>query len=704
MMRLAALTLALSCWPQSGLVGKFGAVRFAADSPNYYLEPGESLHPLMPASGFRGTFEGRLRVLAGGEYEFSRPLQLDGASGTHFKLNAGDHALVIPVNGERSLRLEWKAPAFDWEPVPLAAFSRTEAVETHTRARRLVANAGCANCHSLPASEALERPAPALPSRANRNWTYRFLQTHHGAGSHAADLAAAVPPIPPARKEPKINEVAIGKGGELFGTMGCVQCHPSGSLPAAGSKYSLAALAEVLESHRPSMLLDSGEVTALAAYLSRQRDAAYEAAAPAGDAAAGTAAMRTLSCAGCHQPGPKRKSVTAARCAVVATKWTAADQRLVADYLGTLRASVSNAPLYSARHELEKHRCSACHAAGAEAPDLEGVGAKLKTSWLEKVLWGKARIRPGREMRMPHFDESTMRPRVAALVKREGLAPGEGITPPAFEATAREHGLGLFGTNSKKRGMACIGCHDWGKNKALGEEGPQLMAASERLRYEWYERWMRNPARILSGTSMPSYFGGKADARIPLLWAAMDWGVKAPIPDGFQTSDLEVSGEAKPVPGKDAVVIRWDMPEATPAAIAVGMPGGFSYCFDAGQVKLLYAWRGGFLDLSGTLLRKTDSKRLTPTAALIGDIVWRAPAEYPVLFGVEKRIPARRFRGYKLVNGAPEFQYTLDAVSVRESVAAGGRRLTFDEIREPVFFEGKPVPLGKNVTVEGALP
>ena len=88
--------------------------------------------------------------------------------------------------------------------------------------------------------------------------------------------------------------------------------------------------------------------------------------------------------------------------------------------------------------------------------------------------------------------------------------------------------------------------------------------------------------------------------------------------------------------------------------------------------------------MTGTLLRKTDAKKLTPTAALIGSIFWRA----------EKEAGLRKFKGYRLVNGVPEFRYFVDGVEVREMLAPEGggirRRRVFD-------------PAGRNTVVEELL-
>lgn len=717
--------------PVAGLIGKFGDgtanVVFVSRAPNFYLESGESVHPALGV-GFRGQWEGLLQVLSAGDYEFSRDVTLDGVTGVRHSLTAGMHPFAIPFARESGklaqLRLLWRTSRFDWEPVPHGAFFHERAMEppgSVESGRRLVTAAGCANCHAAPG---VERPAVRLDgigSRTNVNWLFAFLRRHDVAPQSAgqsADLAAHLVSLKEgsAPKPRKANEVSIGKGGELFGTMGCVFCHPSGSMPAMGSKYTLAPLTEyLLEKHRPSMLLDEEDATALAAYLTRPTDPKMEGVAPAGDQGRGAQWMVSLHCAGCHQGGEKARPLASLRgtqCKVVSTAWTEAEKQNAGAFLRSAIAPKSPAPVFTLRNEIERHQCLRCHKPGTEAPELVGVGEKLKTSWIGQVLWGKKRIRHGRELRMPHYDEAQMRPVALALAKAEGLAPGDGPAPPSFTDAERDAGMGLLGTNSKKKGMACIGCHDWGVRKALGEEGPQLQNAAERLRFDWYERWMRNPARILSGTSMPNYFGAmpleRAKPRIHSLWAAMDWGAKAPIPDGFLVSDLEVTSEAKPIVGSEPVVVRWDMPGATPAAIAVGLPGGLSYCFDAGQSRLLYAWRGGFLDMTGTLLRKTDAKKLTPTAGLVGTVFWRAGEDHPVLVGLDKRTPQRRFKGYRLVNGVPEFRYLLDEMDVRETLLREKdslrRRLTFDHVDGPVYFEGRLLERGRNVVVEVVLP
>ena len=43
-------------------------------------------------------------------------------------------------------------------------------------------------------------------------------------------------------------------------------------------------------------------------------------------------------------------------------------------------------------------------------------------------------------------------------------------------------------------------------------------------------------------------------------------------------------------------VQRIFLPDASPAAIAVALPGDLSFCFDASECRLRYVWKGGFID------------------------------------------------------------------------------------------------------------
>jgi azurin len=139
-------------------------------------------------------------------------------------------------------------------------------------------------------------------------------------------------------------------------------------------------------------------------------------------------------------------------------------------------------------------------------------------------------------------------------------------------------------------------------------------------------------------------------------------------------------------------VHRTFMPDCSPAAIAVGLPAvgtgpEQSYCWDASTCRLRYAWAGGFVDNSEQWEGK--GQRLTK---IVGDIYYREQTEFPFQTAPGKPKPAVRFRGYRLINRYPEFQYTIGTILVRELIkpVKNGRGLvrtfTFDRLAEPLTF------------------
>jgi hypothetical protein len=134
------------------------------------------------------------------------------------------------------------------------------------------------------------------------------------------------------------------------------------------------------------------------------------------------------------------------------------------------------------------------------------------------------------------------------------------------------------------------------------------------------------------------------------------------------------------------------MPEASPAAVAVGLPGGLSYCFDAGTRRLLYAWRGEFLDLEEALYRKTGKDGHTLTARILGSPFFRS-TRFPFRRAGSEQRPETRFAGFRMREEVPEFQYEADGATVYERIlpidGADGFRWEFriEGVRAPLHFD-----------------
>lgn len=423
----------------------------------------------------------------------------------------------------------------------------------------------------------------------------------------------------------------------------------------------------------------------------------------------------------------------------------------------------SPAPAYAAKVALVRFNCVACHGRdgqgglspelveelrryekteNAEAvtpPPLTGVGHKLRTGWVRQVLTQAVRARPWMGLRMPQFGPANVGSLPEGLAALEGIAPDDAVyqTPltPAKVAAGRQ----LVG----KSAFGCISCHDIAGNVSGGTRGPDLATMNQRVRFDWYERWLEQAQRMQPGTRMPTVFpdgksqlaavlNGDAAAQADAMWAYLSLGPTLPLPEGLEPpKGLTLTVLDRPV------VLRTFMPDAGAKALAVGYPGGVSVAFDAATGRLAYGWTGNFLDASPVW-----NNRGGAPAKLLGPRFWTAPpgcswgvsdSKVPPDFAARAKDPAygaappegqiydgpRRYQFLSYTTdpaGWPSFQYRVDALEIEErpeplksAVATGLARqfhlqtpagqnawlLAGETAREPRWLDaqGQPLPL-----------
>ncbi|MFO0807303.1 MAG: c-type cytochrome [Gemmataceae bacterium] len=475
-----------------------------------------------------------------------------------------------------------------------------------------------------------------------------------------------------------------------LGTLG------SKTIPTALSAYLRDPLALSPGGRMPNMLLAPAEATDLARYLCESVDGSIRSGLPPEPAggkdwvAWGKELVISKRCVNCHViagleqgalPATKLKSELVARAClspspvIGSSPWypfKAVDRTAVMGHLSTTGTVPDRpAPAFAAKMALRRFNCLACHqrdgegglslslveemrkyekAENAEAvvpPPLTGVGHKLLTPWMRQMLTDGKRARPWMALRMPQYGKQHVGLLPELLAALEGVAPATVPHAVAFATQKIEAGRGLVG----KAGLGCISCHDFASIPNSGTRGPDLTISGQRLRYDWYRRWLEQPQRMQPGTRMPqvfsegkssliTVFGGDQERQSEAMWAYCSLGPNAPLPDGLDLpKGLAVTVGSKPV------VLRTFMPDAGSRAIAVGYPGGVSAVFDAATGRLAYAWTGNFLDAAPVWAGRGGN----PAKAL-GPRFWDAPAGPP--WGVGSLPPDFAARGKDPAFGA----------------------------------------------------
>ena len=362
------------------------------------------------------------------------------------------------------------------------------------------------------------------------------------------------------------------------------------------------------------------------------------------------------------------------------------------------------APTYHARRNLTRLNCLNCHqrngeggltlalseemrrlenadnADGFAPPLLTGVGHKLKPKWLNDVLLNGGQARPWMNLRMPQYGPANVAELVTALPQLEAT-PEESDKALSVTTASISTGRELIG----KTGHGCISCHDISGVQTAGTRGPDLATTTQRIRHDWYDRWMLHPQRMVPGTRMPQYFpdgkallttilDGDAIAQSDAMWNYMNLGPGLPLPAG-----LEPPAGVVVTPTNKPTILRTFMPnDAGTKPIAVGYPAGFSIVFDAATCRFAYAWAGNFLNTTPVWTGRGGNP-----AILLGPTVWRGAKGFP--WAISSDVPdfakqwadpeyglqlpndavfeGKRlvhFNGYRLdPNGVPTFRFTL---------------------------------------------
>ncbi|MDO8674911.1 MAG: c-type cytochrome [Candidatus Omnitrophota bacterium] len=144
-------------------------------------------------------------------------------------------------------------------------------------------------------------------------------------------------------------------------------------------------------------------------------------------------------------------------------------------------------------------------------PDLVGEGQKVQAQWLFEFLHGPTPIRPWLHVRMPTY--SFHAGQINSLVKYFNYLddqefPFTDIYHPQMSKEEFEAAGKLF----SKDYFGCAQCHIVGDQMPGGSAdswAPNFALTAKRLKPDWIIQWLTDPADLLPGTKMPTYFDPK---------------------------------------------------------------------------------------------------------------------------------------------------------------------------------------------------
>ena len=514
------------------------------------------------------------------------------------------------------------------------------------------------------------------------------------------------------------------------------------SLAHIAEKYSVKSLADFLfeplkvrsSGRMPDMKLTPEESIAIAGYLIGETAKSVAVLTPDPSLVkAGKQYFQSLNCAACHSlmgidAAPRRGSL---RSADLSRGCLSKDSNespkffLSAEQLTAISASLREEPREDSDQvlmakTLTSMRCTSCHVRddyggvheahspyfkgselnlgddGRIPPPLTLMGAKLQPNWLKKVLFDGESVRSYMSTRMPQYGEDNLK-HVPALFARLDVLDGPEMKIPSPESQnekererekiLRAAGRELLGD----KGANCVACHQFNAKAANVNQGIDLLTSYERLQPAWFYKYLLNPGAFRPRTVMPTAWpdgksnfkavlDGDTHQQIEAIWYYLSLGTSAADPSGVRSvnTKLEV--------GDSAVVYRGRSRVAGYRGIAVGLPQGVSYAFNAETGTLSAIWTGDFVNVNWSGQAAGDFNPAREPIQLSQDVSFALLADknapWPLLPVMTKEAPANpdplypknigyQFRGYYLdETSIPTLLYRSGPVEIQDRSTA----------------------------------
>ena len=430
---------------------------------------------------------------------------------------------------------------------------------------RLYASLFCVACHSPP-NAAPEADKGRIPHRhvaakftpsglrayllnpeAHYAWNpmpnFRLSETEATALAAFLMSNAQPAPAPAAGGDAK-------KGEALVTSSGCYNCHSAGApgtvtasnlkapslaeLPA--EKWTHGCLAEnpADAKNAPHYTLTAQDLQALRAFAATDRSSLNRDTADEFS----NRQWATMRCGACHSRDAEPAAITAALGDEVMDLYKSyfPDAGAPAPNTGFRGMLQSPNPAAAITAFLAAPPAAAHPDGDALAPDQRALplmtwaGEKLRPEWSAAFIHGDIayKPRPYLRARMPAFP-------VRAIGLAHGMAAEHGFAFKSEPSPAPDPALVPLGQRlvGQVGGFSCVQCHAVAQRPPLAPfEAPSVNFAyvSQRLRKEYYDRWMWNPIRVDPGTKMPQFgdfegntaikdvLGGDAAKQYEAIW------------------------------------------------------------------------------------------------------------------------------------------------------------------------------------------
>ncbi|MCA9135777.1 MAG: DUF1080 domain-containing protein [Planctomycetales bacterium] len=351
---------------------------------------------------------------------------------------------------------------------------------------------------------------------------------------------------------------------------------------------------------------------------------------------------------------------------------------------------------------------------GRLPPPLDGVGDKLKASYLSEAVASGVKERSYMLTRMPGFGSGNLDLLHQSLTRLDSATNVDDQTATDHQPSKSDlnDGRKLVGAS----GLSCIKCHTYNNINAGGLGAIDLLSMPKRLRADWFGRYLQDPTKYRPGTRMPNSFpegkssytklyDGDPNHQIDSMWHYLIAGTTVKEPPGLRAGSILLTPTDRPR------IYRNFFEGVSGRGIAVGYPDEVNLIWDAERMGLNSVWKSEFIDASRHWTGRGQGRTSPAGASVVGLEPWTPLAEgdsidmtWPTESGREL---GYRFGGYRLdANGNPSFQYKTKHADVHDSIVPLGnsgfeRTLTVSKssVSDPIGLVWR---IAKSDVIEGS--